>query len=51
MQQMVELEARLAAVCGSPATPQVIAELEWLEGKLGEGKLVEQLYEQVSGII
>ena len=31
---MTALEARLAVACGSPATPQVVAELEWLEKEL-----------------
>ena len=42
-QQMTALEARLAVACSSPATPQVVAELEWLEE---EWRRVEELEEE-----
>ena len=29
-EQVTELESRLAVACGSPATPQVMKELDWL---------------------
>ena len=51
-QQMTALEAQLDVACGSPATPQVVAELEWLEE---EWRKVEELEEQqqqpVTGVV
>ena len=35
-EQVTELESRLAVACGSPATPQVMKELDWLTWKLQE---------------